>query len=129
MERVKVRNGSKWKKGMAKRGGRRLGTPNKVTAQLKHAIIEAAAMVGYNGEGEQGLHGYLARLALKEPAVFGRMLEKLLPMQLQGKLDGEVKHTYKTVEDLRRALKERGLPIPPKIVDLTPREYREVEDG
>lgn len=123
MERVKLkerRGNPAWKKGMQKMGGRRLGTPNRVTTQLKHAVIEAAAMVGYDGQGHQGLHGYLARLALREPAVFARLLEKLIPMQLQGHLDNNVTHKYETVDALARALRERGLPAPPKLIDMTP---------
>jgi hypothetical protein len=45
---------------------------------------------------------------------------------LQGKLDGEVKHRYQTVDELRRALKERGLPVPPKMIELNPKEFSRV---
>lgn len=100
-------------------GGRKPGSPNKVTAQLKHAIVEAAAMVGFDGEGMQGLHGYLARLAIKEPQVFGRLLEKLLPLQLTGSFQ-HTDRKYETMEDLALALKERGLPPPSRLIDVTP---------
>lgn len=96
--------------------GRTPGKPNKVTAQLRTAILEAAAMVGYDGEGKYELHGYLARLAENEPQVFGRLLERVLPMQIVGTVSHTTK--YETVEDVQRALRERGLP--PRLIDITP---------
>lgn len=108
--------------------GRKLGTPNKVSAQLKHAIVEAAAMVGVDGEGHLGLHGYLARLAMIEPQVFGRMLEKLLPMQINSTVrDSSQAGKYETLAQLAEALRQRGLPPPAKLIDITPRHARRIE--
>lgn len=62
-----------------KTGGRQKGTPNKVTAQLKDAILLAAENAG----GEQGMVGYLTDIAEKQPAVFLPLLIKILPMQIE----------------------------------------------
>lgn len=117
----------KFAKGNAS-GGRRLGKPNKITTMLKTAILESAAMVGFDGEGMHQLHGYLCRLAIHEPQVFGRLLEKTLPMQLAGKVEVTATHRkYETMEDLADALRERGLPPPHKLIDINPRSRERVE--
>lgn len=108
-------------------GGRKLGKPNKITTLLKNAILEAAAMVGYDGEGMHQLHGYLCRLAINEPQVFGRLLEKTLPMQVQGKVELTTSRKYETMEDLAEALRERGLPPPNRLIDVTPRSRERAE--
>ena len=77
-----------------KTGGRQKGTPNKVTAQLKDAILLAAENAG----GEQGLVGYLTDVAEKQPAIFLPLLVKILPMQFEEerieKLSGPLDFTF-----------------------------------
>ena len=55
-----------------RRGGRKKGTPNKMSPAMKRAIIQAASEEGdeYNG---QGLLGYLRMLAAEHPDVFVRI--------------------------------------------------------
>jgi hypothetical protein len=60
--------------------GRPKGTPNKTTALLKDAILAAAAKAG----GDDGLEGYLAEQAQKNPQSFLPLLGKVLPMQVTG---------------------------------------------
>ena len=67
-------------KGQPKTGGRKKGTPNKTTALLKDAILEAARAAG--GEGE--IVGYLTQQAEENPTAFMSLLGKVLPMQLAG---------------------------------------------
>lgn len=122
MERVKIFE--KNSKGHFKKGnpggGRKLGVPNKVTGMLKTVTLEAAAMVGFNQEGELGLHGYLAFLAIEHPAIFGKLLEKCLPLQLTGSVSTTSTQRYETLADLTEALAARGLPPPRKLIDVTP---------
>ena len=77
-----------------KTGGRQKGTPNKVTAQLKDAILLAAENAG----GEQGLVGYLTDVAEKQPAIFLPLLVKILPIQIEEerieKLSGPLDFTF-----------------------------------
>ena len=63
-----------------KTGGRTKGTPNKTTALLKDAILEAAVQAGK----KEGLVGYLTRQADDNPAAFLTLLGKVLPLTLQG---------------------------------------------
>src|SRR6516162_4583358 len=45
-----------------KHGGRKPGTPNKLTKELKDAVIQAAERVGSDEKGKDGLIGYLMRV-------------------------------------------------------------------
>lgn len=58
-------------------GGRVKGTPNKVTATLKEAILMAA-----EGAHPEGMTGYLRRQAIENPAAFMTLLGKVLPTTL-----------------------------------------------
>ena len=65
-------------KGTPKTGGRKKGTPNKISSALKEAILEAAEQAG----GEDGIVGYLVVQALANPAAFMSLLGKVLPMTI-----------------------------------------------
>jgi hypothetical protein len=79
-----------FKAGHPKRGGRQKGTRNLFSPDVKKALLEAPSRLGFDGSGQDGLSGYLARMAMEHPDAFGR--EILLPM-LSGQL----------LEELRRA--------------------------
>lgn len=66
-----------------RRGGRKAGTPNKTTAALKDAILNAFATVG----GES----YLVKVAKEDPKTFCALLGKVLPMQVTGEAGQPVK--------------------------------------
>ena len=57
--------------------GRPKGSPNKITAMLREAIIEAATEAG-NGS----LVNYLKAIAVEHPLSFMTLLGKLIPSQL-----------------------------------------------
>jgi hypothetical protein len=92
--------------------GRARGTRNRTTTLLKDAILTAATLVGKDGKGKDGLVGFLMSLT-KEKAVYARLLEKVLPMQVSV----EDKTKYTPAEALQR-LRERGLPLPPSLLSL-----------
>ena len=69
-------------KGSPKYGGRQKGTPNKVTKEVKEAIIEAFERAG-------GVE-YLSRVAATNPQVFCTLLGKVLPLQVTGPNDGPI---------------------------------------
>lgn len=73
--------------------GRKKGTPNKTTALLKDAILKAAEQAG----GEDGLIGYLKDQAEANPGPFMALLGKVLPMQVDANVNGEVGVVFKTV--------------------------------
>lgn len=66
-------------KGRKTGGGSRKGKPNKVTADLKTAILNAFEKVG-------GV-SYLEKVAAETPAVFCQLLGKVLPTQITGAID------------------------------------------
>jgi hypothetical protein len=133
MERVKRRKPHKGSENLVlfrkgeRRVGRGKGTPNKTTKVIREAAILAAEMVGSDGKGTDGLKGYLAWAARREPVAYLRLLEKILPMQLQ--LSGGVENTHEhkgnvtttalSADELQKALEARGLPMP-KMIDVTP---------
>ena len=69
--------------------GRPKGVPNKTTALLKDAILQAAEKAG----GKDGMVGYLTTQASSNPAAFLSLLGKVLPMQITGEDGGPIKVT------------------------------------
>lgn len=55
------------------------GTPNKITALVKDAILQAA-----DEAHEGGMAGYLKKQANEQPVAFMTLLGKVLPTQLSG---------------------------------------------
>jgi hypothetical protein len=95
--------------------GKKPGTKNKLGVKLKEAILEAAERSGRDGKGTDGAVGYLVWLSRAEPAVFGRMLEKVMPLQLEVK---DKTDRVLTAQEAVDRLKERGLPVPPTLMSL-----------
>src|SRR5215471_17471662 len=58
--------------------GKPKGTPNKITVALKEAILAAGERAG----GEEGLTGYLTRLAVENSSAYAGLLGKCLPHTL-----------------------------------------------
>jgi hypothetical protein len=67
-------------KGTPKTGGRKPGTPNKISADIKTMILCALSAKG----GQK----YLERQADENPTAFLTLLGKILPLQLAGADDG-----------------------------------------
>lgn len=64
-------------------GGRQKGTPNKTTALLKDAILNAGEEVGDPTQGGKGgLTGYCRFLAREEPKAYSALLGRVLPTQI-----------------------------------------------
>ncbi len=76
--------------GRAKTGGRKRGTPNKITALLRDAILQAATDAG-NGD----LVKYLQTQAEKNPTAFLALLGKVLPLQVAGDADNPLEMIHK----------------------------------
>jgi hypothetical protein len=71
--------------------GRKKGTPNKTTALLKDAILQAAEKAG----GEGGMVSYLQSQASANPGPFMALLGKVLPMQVTGEDGGALQVVIK----------------------------------
>lgn len=79
-----------------KTGGRVKGTPNKTTALLKDAILQAAENAG----GKGGLIGYLQQQALENPGPFMTLLGKVLPTQVSG----DPENPLNVIHEIRRTI-------------------------
>jgi hypothetical protein len=95
-----VRRGS-FKPGHEKRGGRKRGTPNLLTADYKKSILEAAYRVGQDGNGKNGICGYFLWVGERHETIFWTILfVSLLPY------DNDELYTLKeprqTMEELNR---------------------------
>ncbi|WP_439407930.1 hypothetical protein ACNJX9_04370 [Bradyrhizobium sp. DASA03076] len=62
--------------------GRQWGSRNRITRDLKQAVIDAAIAHGSDGHGRGGLTGYGFFLASRHPKAFAGLLGKLLPLQV-----------------------------------------------
>jgi hypothetical protein len=83
--------------------------------RVKEAVLEAAERSGRDGKGREGMVGYLVWLSRTEPAVFGRMLEKIMPTQVEL----ADRTTMLTPSEAAERLRLRGIPVPPLLLDLT----------
>lgn len=72
-----------------KTGGRKKGSPNKTSLELKAMILAALAKAG----GED----YLAEQAIETPASFLSLLGRVLPMQVAGDPDRPIVHRIERV--------------------------------
>ncbi len=82
-----------------KRGGRRKGTPNKTTGALKEAILLAGKDVGEDGQGKDGLVGYLRSVAKEDMKAFSGLLGRVLPLQVTGDDGGPIKAVIEWKQD------------------------------
>lgn len=76
-------------KGHARYGGRKKGTPNKNTAEVKEMILQALSNKG-------GIK-YLERQADENPTAFMTLVGKVLPMQVTGQDGGPVQTVQEIV--------------------------------
>lgn len=83
--------------------GRPKGVPNKSTALLKDAILQAATNAG----GREGLIGYLEAQAVANPGPFMTLLGKVLPTQNEhsGPDGGDI-NARLVIENVIRAAKD-----------------------
>ena len=93
-----------FQRGHEKRGGRKPGTPNVFSLAYKKLIVEAAYRVGEDGNGRDGVVGYLTFIAEYHPEIFVKLLMNLIPPE---PADEDADETPPwTMEDLNLALGE-----------------------
>lgn len=95
--------------------GRPKGSKNKLTMELKQAIMTAMAMVGSDRKGKDGAEGYLAALAANHPEIFAKLLEKMIPFVMQAP-DGPISIEYRSKHEVITRMRERGLPVPASLL-------------
>ena len=75
-------------KGLPKSGGRKAGTPNKVSKVLKDDILEAA-----NSTDHGDRISYLRWVAVNHATAFVGLLGKVIPLEVTGEDGGPVDHS------------------------------------
>jgi hypothetical protein len=53
---------------------------------LKACIIQAAARFGEDGQGKNGLNGYLFKCAAEHPVAYMNMLGRMIPVEMSGSM-------------------------------------------
>jgi hypothetical protein len=100
--------GARFEEGHAKRAGRKKGVPNRLTREIKEAIIAACEQHGSDGKATGGLQGYLFLLAKEERQSMAMLLRAVMPLQVNATVQ-PIK-TYRSSDEIKAALKERGIP-------------------
>lgn len=85
MTAKQARNSNRGSKPGERRGGRQKGTPNKMTAAIKEMVVDALNQAG----GTE----YLLIQANDNPTAFLTLVGKVLPLQVDGSMDHNVKVT------------------------------------
>jgi hypothetical protein len=99
-------NKTTFQKGRKKTGGRRAGALNKNTVTVKDTIAMAAERIG----GVDRLVTWINESPENERLFWTQMYLRLLPLQINTKVERTDTVVYKTVEEFRVALIERGIP-------------------
>jgi hypothetical protein len=92
-------------------GNRGKGIPNKVPKTVHDVVPFAAAQVGEDGRGKDGLVGYLRRIARTQPKLYAPLLARALDYQTTVDDDEPTEIVYKTVEEVVEELRKRGISI------------------
>jgi hypothetical protein len=98
------RSGS-FKSGHEKRGGRQRGTPNVMSIDYKKAMLEAAYRVGNDGNGKDGLVGYLSWVAFRHAPIFCNALGSLLPLEF-AESNNTSQEPRRTIEEINQWLRD-----------------------
>jgi hypothetical protein len=117
--------GVRYRKGHKKIGGRKKGTPNRLTAEIKEMIIAAFTELGANGRGEEGLKGFIKKIGREDLKSSAMLLRAVLPMQVNASINTSINVKYKTLEEANEEARKLGLPER-RVFELV--DYRRVED-
>jgi len=97
-----------FKPGHAKVGGRKKGTPNVLSADLKKAIFEVPICLGIDQRGTDGFLGYLKFLYVKRPRTACILLSQLLTLEDCGRLPDPARPTVDEMNQRARDSMGRG---------------------
>ncbi len=99
----------RYQKGNPKKGGRKVGSVNKIPKLVKDCVLLAAELEGMNQNGKDGMVGFLRRVAREDITAFAGLLKGVMGQQGEAEQDVRVAVVYKTVEEMRRELASRGI--------------------
>jgi len=104
-----TKSGYSFRKGHKRLGGRVKGQVSKPKKMLRELLLQAAELEGSDGEGKDGILGLLRRLAKEDLRTFAILLGRVMPLQIETRSDVRVDVTYRSVEEVRRDLEDRGI--------------------
>lgn len=112
------KNGRKLKRPAMPGAGRPPGAVNKLTRDLKSALLDAAILSPFakdpNDENApNSLTNYCLAMCTQFPDIYFQALMRLVPREVNTSLRQEstLDITYRTVSEVRRALEESGMPL------------------
>jgi hypothetical protein len=108
--RRRVAGGKPFEAGREKTGGRKKGSHNVITNDVKEAIVAALIQVGEDGYGHDGLIGYVRGLVLRSDQAGAALLRIVMPLTLNAPASGAL-GAYKTEEDIRAEFAANGIPF------------------
>jgi hypothetical protein len=117
--------GRPFKKGQPKIGGRKAGTPNRFSSDVREALLEAVNRLGSDGKGADGMVGYLMRYGDKRPTAVLSLLGRAMPGLVH--TQSVVGRQFASYEDARAMLIEAGVPLD-VLNHLRPYTTKQVED-
>ena len=83
--------------------------------RLRTVAMDAAGDVGYDGDGMNGVRGWLKKQAEQRPEAYLAFLAKILPLSLVIEAKTQINNffggDYETVADVREVLEEQGIEI------------------
>ena len=105
-----------FKPGHKKLGGRKNGTPNRISADYKRAVMAVADRVGMDGLGHDGVVGYFRYLARQYPAAYCKLLSRIIDIE-----DVYPERLSRTADqldaDLRQSIRIDGLQSEDALID------------
>ena len=93
-------------------GDRHKGSKNRIPLLVREAVVIAADELGSDGQGREGLVGWLKNLARRHPTTFAQLLGRLIPMEVAASLTVEDEPAaILSAEEVRRRLAKRGINV------------------
>lgn len=89
--------------------GKPAGVRHLLNKSVKECILEAAARLGSDGKGRDGLVGFMMSVGRRHPTHLLALIGKVLPLQLQAP-DFE-NHRFRSIEEVQAELRARGIPV------------------
>lgn len=75
---------------------------------LRELVVMAGELAGEDGNGKDGMLGYLTRIARQKPELYVPLLAKVIPHIVQS--PDQPEKEYRTREEIQAELAQRGLP-------------------
>ena len=98
-----------FQKGHAKVGGRKKGGQNKITRDVKEAVLDAGEKYGSDGKGKDGLVGAFYVIKKKPEAWLAPSLLSACRVKHTIKRDNDL--SYQTIEEIEAEMRELGVTL------------------